>query len=1111
MRGGLWNQLLYLVVCTTLVLIMGVAPPLSAQVTGGSMSGTVTDGSGSAIPNAKIVIRNTATGITRETVTDSAGFFSAPNLNAGPYSITTSAPGFATQNRTGIVLTVGADQVVNTTMQVGEINQQVEVTTEAPTVQLSSSSLSGQIEATTVRELPLNGRDWTQLATLQPGVTSLGSLQPATSGSASSGRGNRGFGTQMSISGGRPAQNNYRVDGISVNDYGNSAPGNVLGAAVGVDAIQEFSVVTSNYSAEYGRTSGGVINAITRSGTNTLHGSAYDFLRNSALDSKNFFDSPTNPIPSFRRNQFGGSAGGPIIRDKTFIFGDYEGLRQSLGLTRFLNVPSAAAHNGNIHYTAGTTPPTGCTATSATECTLTVDPKIAPLLALYPLPPASGTPLGAGDTVRFSYASQQVATENYFTTRFDHHFSNKDNVFVTYQFDNSLSTLPDSYNVVLIQQHASNQHVAIEETHIFTTSLINNIRFGYNRVNDQGGGGVRAINSGVTNPALSAIPGRDVPAISGFAGVTAFQGGVNDQPLTVFHWNSFQVYDDANFTRGKHSLKFGFDVERDQNNVFQHFQFGGTFSFGTISNFLLNRPTQFTGTLPQFATPRYYRQTIFGAYIQDDYRVKPNLTLNLGLRYEMSTNTAEKDGKMADLLTIDAPTVTTGTTIPISNPTLKNFEPRIGFAWDPFRTGKTSVRGGAGLFDVLPLQYQIMLTQLNLGPFAVTGRVPLTGIASPFPDYPITVLTGAAKLREAFIDPNPKRNYVLQWNLSVQRELATGLTATVAYLGSRGVHNLFRADDANSVVPTFTPAGFLWPASGGALINPNFGRIDYTAWNGNSTYHGLQLQVNKNLSHGLLVGGSYTFSKSVDQGSAGGLGDPFSNSIAGMFPFEPDFNRGLSDYNVKHNMVLHTTWSVPSPKIDMRVAKWALGGWELGSIVNVRSGLPFTAFIAGLNGDPLGVANGSPYDYPDRIKSGACSSAVFPGQVAYINTSCFSLPLQTPAIAGLCAPFASVPTVGGVNTCRNLQGNGARNDLIGPGSVNVDFSVFKNNYIGHSERVNAQFRLEMFNLFNRANFNAPTDNANVFNENGTPTGGAGLITSTSTTSRQIQLALKVIF
>jgi hypothetical protein len=1106
MRGGTRSRGIFALV-GAILLLLSVAPWVSAQVTGGSMSGTVTDGTGAAVAGAKILIKNTDTGITRETTTDSAGYFSAPNLTAGPYSVTTSATGFATAVRSGIVLTVGADQVLNTAMQVGQITQQVEVTTEAPTVQLSSSSLSGEVQATTVRELPLNGRDWTQLATLQAGVTSLGSLQPVTAGNASSARGNRGFGTQLTISGGRPAQNNYRVDGISVNDYGNSAPGDVIGAAMGVDAIQEFSVVTSNYSAEYGRTSGGVINAITRSGTNQFHGSAYEFLRNSALDARNFFDG--SKIPPFRRNQFGGSVGGPIIKDKTFFFADYEGLRQSLGLTRIITVPSIPARSGNIHNAAGT------------PITVSVDPNIALLMSLWHTPNAGL--LGFGDTGHYTFATQQAATENYVNTRVDHHFSDKDSMFATYQFDNSQSVLPDSYNVVNIQQHASNQHTAIEETHIFSVALVNNIRFGYNRVNDQGGGGLSAINPGVTNPALSAIPGRDSPAISSFSGVTAFQGGVNDQPLTVFHWNSYQIYDDASLTKGRHSLKFGFDLERDQDNVFQHFQFGGTFSFASLNAFLQNQATQFTGTLPQFATPRYYRQTIVGSYIQDDFRWKPNLTLNLGLRYEMSTNTAEKNGKMADLLTLTSPTVTTGTTVPINNPTLRNFEPRIGFAWDPFGSGKTSIRGGAGIFDVLPLQYQLMLTELNLGPFAVTGRVPLAGVTAPFPSYPFGPLSSAnPKLREAFIDPSPKRNYVMQWNLSIQRELATGLTATIAYIGSRGVHNVFRADDANSVLPVgLTSAGYLWPcgppitgvgctvghtAAGvpAPVVNPAFGRIDFTAWNGNSTYHGLELQVNKNLSHGLLVGGSYTFSKSIDQSSAGGLGDPFANSISGMFPFEPDFNRGLSDYNVKHNLVIHATYTVPTPATDMRVAKWALGGWELGTILNVRSGLPFTAFIGG---DPLFTGNGSPFDYPDRSKSGACATAVNPGQVAYLNTNCFSLPMATPAIAAQCAAF-SLSLIG---TCQNLQGNEGRNDIIGPGSINVDFSIFKNNYIGHSERLNAQFRVEMFNIFNRANFNSPTDNPNVFNQDGSPTGGAGFIDSTSTTSRQIQFALKLIF
>src|SRR6202166_2862522 len=352
-----------------------------------------------------MTIKNLATGIDRVVVVDSAGFYTAPNLQPGIYEVRISASGFKTMVNSSVTLTVGAQQVLNANLQVGQMNQQVVVTTEAPTVELASSALNAVVEAPTIVALPLNGRSWTDLASLQPGVSGI-ETQVAF---GDSGRGNRGFGAQLSISGARPQQNNYRLDGVSINDYANGGPGNVLGENLGVDAIQEFSVLTSNYSAEYGKTSGGVVNAITRSGTNQFHGSVYEFIRNSALDARNFFDPAK--IPPFRRNQFGASAGGPIRKDRTFIFGDYEGIRQSLGISDQDQVLSPAAKLGNL--VAGP---------------VTVDPKIAAYLALEPNPDVNPP----GDIGIFTRVGQQVVSENFFTVRVDQKISDKDSLFGTY-------------------------------------------------------------------------------------------------------------------------------------------------------------------------------------------------------------------------------------------------------------------------------------------------------------------------------------------------------------------------------------------------------------------------------------------------------------------------------------------------------------------------------------------------------------------------------------------------------------------------------------------------------------------------------------------------------
>src|SRR5712671_188218 len=409
-------------VLAVLAIVIVVHVPLSlvyAQVAGATLSGSITDPSSAALTQVQVSIKNVATEVTRVVTSDSAGFYTAPNLVPGEYRVTVVSRGFVT-SVADVTLTVGANQSLDVRMKVGGSSETIEVNTEAPAVQLASSDISAVVNGTTVRELPLNGRSWTDLATLQPGVDAV-QTQPAFTVGAD--RGNRGFGQQLTISGARPQQNNYRLDGISLNDYANGAPGSVLGGNLGVDAIQEFSVLTSNYSAEYGKTSGGVVNAITRSGTNSFHGSLYEFLRNSALDARNFFEDPTAPKAPFKRNQFGGAIGGPIFKSKTFFFADYEGIRQSKGIANVNFVPSAAARSGNLQ-----------------SGPVTVDSAVQKYLALYPVPTCTGA-----DVWKLVFNGQQIINENFVTARIDHKFSAKDSLFGTYLYDKTPYSSPDSF------------------------------------------------------------------------------------------------------------------------------------------------------------------------------------------------------------------------------------------------------------------------------------------------------------------------------------------------------------------------------------------------------------------------------------------------------------------------------------------------------------------------------------------------------------------------------------------------------------------------------------------------------------------------------------------
>jgi hypothetical protein len=1111
----------YLVSVAIALLLINAAPS-RAQVAGATLTGTITDPAGGEVPNAQIVIKDVSTGVERTVTTNKDGFYIAANLLPAEYQVTISAQGFNTEIKNGIKLNVGMEQEFNLTLQVGTVTHRVEVTAEAPAVQLSTSDISATVQASTVRELPLNGRSWTDLAALQPGVDTI-QTQPSFSSGAD--RGNRGFGQQLTISGARPQQNNYRLDGVSLNDYANGAPGSVLGGSLGVDAIQEFSVLTSNYSAEYGKTSGGVVNAITRSGTGAFHGSAYEFLRNSALDARNFFDGPQ--IPSFKRNQFGGSIGGPIIRERTFFFFDYEGIRQSKGITAVTTVPSLDARNGMIHDSDGN------------PITVAIDPNVQKALAFYHLPngPVTDNP----DIAQYRFSGQQVVSENFYTTRLDHKISEKDSMSGTYLFDKTPYTSPDGVNDVLLTTKSSRQIAVLEETHIFKPTFANSVRFGYNYENVDNNQGAKALVPAAGDVSLGTFPGRTAPQIF-VSGLTTFLGGVGGEAAYFYHWNTFQLYDDAFVNKGTHTIKFGFAAERMELEIKALSDPNGIFHFNNLQTFYANNPSRFQGGIASTLSPRNLRQTLVGGYIQDDWRFKPNLTLNLGLRYEMVTVPTETAGKLSVLRNLSDATPHLGDPF-FNNPTTKNFEPRIGFAWDPFRNGKMAVRGGFGLFDVLPLPYQFTLLTTLAAPFFQYTSINNPGAGS-FPNNLPPLPSN--KLRATYIDPNPKRNYVMQYNLNIQYQLTPSLTSLVAYVGSRGIHQPYRPDDADIVLPTLTSSGYLFPkvdALGNlfsptcnqldpngsesdptcappARINENYGSVRGMFYEGQSYYNALEAQLAKRMSHGFQVQGTFTWGRSIDTSSATVAGDAFGNSIASpSFFFNPRASRGLSDFNVARTLVINGLWELPSPKSITGPARFLTEGWQLGIIFTASTGIPFTPTF-GTGGDPNGTLSSDDWAYPNRLGGAGCQSLTNPGNPnTYIKTQCFAVPVAPnqaffDANCDPAPPSLGAALAPGDLRCFNLKGNSGRNIAISPGLVDVDFSVFKNNYIRKiSETFNIQFRAEMFNVFNHANFAPPVtpDNTDIFDPTGAPTGVAGLLTRTTTTAREIQFALKVIF
>jgi hypothetical protein len=1112
--------------CAVLIAILSFGSTrATAQVAGATLSGLITDSSGAGIASAAVSVKNIGTGETHETHTNGNGFYSVPNLLPGKYEATVSAQGFSTVVQKDVTLTVGAQQALNLSLQPGQVKQVVEVSGAPPEVETTTSAVSSTVDSTTVRELPLNGRDWASLATLEPGVTQVPNQVQA---SFNANKGNRGFGNQLTDSGHRPNENNYRLNGISINDYSNAAPGGPTGLNLGVDAVQEFSVITTGYTAEYGRTSGAIINAITKSGTNQFHGTGFFFDRDSIFDARNYFDGPT--IAPFRRIQFGGAAGGPIIKDKTFVFGTYEGLRQSQPSSVSINVPTAAQRASAVA-------------------------AIQPYLALWPVAPA-GTPLNSAGTQTIDTNVNAIANENNFLTRVDHKISASDSLWGSYFFDSGPLQQGDPLGNTVHEVFSRRQAGTFEETHVFSTSLVNSFRAGLSRalgkINDPVHGDAVA-----TDPALAIAPGaKATPQIPVSGLTTAYGlGGFN---RFTHAWTSIQVADDAFLTHGTHSIKFGFAFERMRYNVLEQLSPNGRMNGYSLSDFLNNAPHKLNALAPGGSHEVGFRQSLFAGYIQDDWRARPNVTINIGLRYEMTTRPTDANtvpGYTVNGYTVNAAgfqeittltNCTPGTTAcgpvglssPItSNPTTKNFEPRIGVEWDPFRDGKTAVRGGFGLFDVLPLAYEFGLNTAATAPFQIIGADPNATLGTGSPDPNVNFNEQA--IRNRFIDTNPKRALVMNWNLNIERQFAGNWTVLLGYIGSRSVHLSAAADDINLVQPSFVSGvGLVFPCDPsllspgqtcadtqtGTRIDSNWGGgagIRPVVFNGASTYEAAEAQLKKNLSQGLQGQLSYTFGKCRDLSSAPVTGDTFENSIAVPLMLIKSARLGGCDYDIRHVFSGTAMWQVPSVKDATGALSVLTAGWELGTIVTATSGAPFTATVGDGN-DPLGTGFNGDFSMDFASLLPGCKPTG--SGVNYINPNCFtpptapdSFPVASSANPFGCAPnsFPASPVAppSGTEFCSNVLGNTRRNEFHGPPLTTVDFSVFKNTHI--TEAFNLQFRAEFFNILNHTNFLSPGflnsggQNNSIYDYNGASLPTA--LNQTSTTSRQIQFGLKLIW
>jgi hypothetical protein len=1015
--------------------LLWCAPQAAAQVTTGAILGTVTDTTGAALPGATVTVRQVETDTTRTLVTDGQGRYRASALEPGTYEVRAELSGFQTVRFDNIRLSVGQSAVLNVTLQLGALQEAILVTESAPLVATTSSTVANLVDETQIRDLPLNGRDFSQLTLLQPGVLAT----PTTSRAV-----DRGMGTQVSVAGARPNQISYLLDGADVNSQGNQSPGSAAGGLLGVEAVREFQILVNNYSAEYGRSAGGIVSAVTRSGTNALHGAGFEFHRNDALDAKTYFDPPDEPKPPFTRNQFGGYAGGPIRRDRTFFFASYEGLRQDLTETQIVRVPSRA-----------------------TRARTDIHPAIRPYMDLYPLPNGSET----GTSGQYITTLTEPTREDYFVAKIDHTFSENDSISGRYVHDDASVTVPSGLGLWANRTATRSRFFTAEHKRIFSSRLLNVLRVAWNRPYEE----TVALMNIPDNPSLYFIPGTRIGGLS-VSGITGL--GPDSETPSFFDYKSLQLIDSVTFSTGRHTLKSGVSWTYWLNDQDASFTFGGSYAFNSIDDFVLNRPNTFEGTVPGSTTARKWRQSLIGLFVQDDIAVSSRVTVNAGVRYEFITEPKEKEDRVAHMVTPLDPAPTVGYPL-FKNPSLKNFAPRLGAAWDVFGDGRTSIRGGAGFFHE-PLLGNYYRTYGNrTPPFMQQANISRPPFPNPFGG------TFVPLNRLDLFDFEPENPLRIQYNVTFQREVLPETVVTVGYIGSRGYHQV-RNVEANQSIPTVLPDGrYFFPASptGGnpPRRNPNFESIRLRTTDGNSWYNGMALGVSKRFSRGLQLQGSYTYGKSTDEGSqAIGSGD-FSNSFQPRYAYDRHDNFGRSDFDIRHNFVFNYSYELPFGQELTGIAGALATGWQVSGIVTLRSGVPFTP-VLGFDRARARPRSGGAGQRPNWAPGFNRDAVTLGGPERYFDPNAFTLP-----DAG-------------------FFGDVERNALEGPGYATWDMAVFKNVRLNGKYKV--QLRVEAFNVLNRANFGLPA--VTVFNAAGRLE-NAGEITSIVGTARQMQLGLKVEF
>lgn len=1090
-------------------LLLGLSLSVNAQVTTADLVGTVKDDSGAVVRGARVTIRNEATSVTRSITTASDGNYIFTSLQPGRYSITVEAPGFRKLERTGIELQVNQRAEVDLDLQVGQVGETVLVASTPPLLESQSSALGSVIQETQVQDLPLNGRNFVQLAILSPGVSGTGYGMRGTIMSGTRPDDLRP-GTELFVNGNRESSNNYLYDGIDNNDRLTLA----IVVRPAVEAIKEFKIQTNLFSAEQGRNPGGQVNVVTKSGGNDFHGVAYEFLRNEALDANNFFSNRAGQKkPPFKQNQFGGALGGPIIKGKTFFFGDYDGFRQRLGRVFVNTVPTLKMREGDFSEVAGgifdpaTTVQNGSTFTRQQFLNNRIprerwDPVTAKLLAAYPLPTSSALVNNLTTTPKRSQDWDQ------YDIRVDHNHNEKHSFFGRYSWSKTSTTNPFTFAPVQLPGLSKPvglgnedtfagtstlraHHAVLNWVYVISPRLVLDVRGGYARfnlgftqadveANDQLGNKLGIPNANQQEQQN----GISIFSPSGYTGI----GHSRSLPILRVE-NTIQWVGNLTFTGSAHTIKTGLDVRRRQMTEYQTNRGNGRFNFAPN---ITNNPANNTGGsalaafllgAPSLIEQDYLlawvgiRGTEYSAYVADDWRVSPKLTLNIGLRYELDTPYHEVADRWANF---DARTATVlvagrnGVSRTAGVNTFKaGFAPRFGFAYQ--LTEKTVIRGGAGLFwntaghggNALRLQRHVPfgpIYSFSPGNFFVTRRV-----SDGFPTIPPLDLRLADNPSGSVIgvDPDYQPGYAEQFNLTIEHELPAAVLLKASYVGNLGRH-LDTAYNLNQAVPG---AGAVNNRRPFFAVRPTLADVTWAVSDGLAAYHAFQFSAEKRLTHGLTGLLAYTWGHAIDT-----VGQNFGGGADGPLPQDPRnrwADRGNSPFDIRHRLSIAFNYALPFGQGRAWLnsggpVDYVLGGWHVNGILTVQTGLPFTPTA---NSPTVNTGTGS---RPDRTGNGELSN---PTVERWFDVTAFATPAQF------------------------TYGNSGRNILFGPGRTNFDFSLFKE--FPFSERLKLQFRTEFFNLFNTPQFDLP--NAAI------GASSAGTITSIVGTPRQIQFGLRLTF